>query len=157
LVKQHWNFNGSPVRTNFSAQSAIGRVRKFVGSLAFEKDGMGPTIGLLSQHRAANYHILQRCATRIERLFCDTISFDEEPDNDDAMAATLSEAAQPIGQVALIPVVPNARHRAAQIDGYSIHADVAVATDDRQGLARLLRYGARRSLPIVSPLLPMAK
>ena len=59
------------------------------------------------------------------------------------MAATLAEAAQPLGQVALIPVEPNARHRAAQIDGYSIHADVAVAADDRQGLARLLRYGAR--------------
>ena len=91
-------------------------------------------------------HILQRCATRIERLFCDAISFDEEPDDDDAMAATLAEAAQPLGQVALIPVVPNARHLAAQIDGYSIHADVAVAADDRQGLARLLRYGARPPL-----------
>lgn len=89
--------------------------------------------------------ILTRCARRIENLFCDAIAFDEDLD-DDAMAAALAEAAQPLGQTSLIPVVPNARRRCAQLDGYSIHADVAVAADDRRGLARLLRYGARPPL-----------
>jgi hypothetical protein len=89
--------------------------------------------------------ILERCARRIENLFCDAISFEEDLD-DDAMAAALAEAAQPLGQTSLIPVVPNARRRCAQLDGYSIHADVAVSADDRQGLARLLRYGARPPL-----------
>jgi hypothetical protein len=33
-----------------------------------------------------------------------------------------------------------------QLEGYSLHADVSVDADDRQGLERLLRYGARPPL-----------
>jgi hypothetical protein len=36
-------------------------------------------------------------------------------------------------------------HRCALIDGYSLHANVALAADDREGLLRLVRYGARQS------------
>ena len=36
-------------------------------------------------------------------------------------------------------------HRCAQIDGFSLHANVALAADDREGLLRLVRYGARQS------------
>jgi hypothetical protein len=33
--------------------------------------------------------------------------------------------------------------RSALVDGFSLHADVAVAADDRPPLERLCRYGAR--------------
>jgi hypothetical protein len=36
-------------------------------------------------------------------------------------------------------------HRCAQMEGYSLHANVAVAADDREALLRLVRYGARQS------------
>jgi hypothetical protein len=36
-------------------------------------------------------------------------------------------------------------HRCAQADGFSLHANVALLADDREGLLRLVRYGARQS------------
>ena len=36
-------------------------------------------------------------------------------------------------------------YRCAQIDGFSLHANVALAAKDREGLLRLVRYGARQS------------
>jgi hypothetical protein len=36
-------------------------------------------------------------------------------------------------------------HRCAQMDGYSLHANVAIAADDREALLRVVRYGARQS------------
>jgi hypothetical protein len=36
-------------------------------------------------------------------------------------------------------------HRCAQVDGFSLQANVALAADDREGLLRLVRYGARQS------------
>lgn len=38
---------------------------------------------------------------------------------------------------------PLARPRCANIDGYSLHADVSIAEDDREALERLCRYGLR--------------
>jgi hypothetical protein len=36
-------------------------------------------------------------------------------------------------------------YRCAHVEGFSLHADVDLAADDREGLLRLVRYGARQS------------
>ncbi|MCB9557173.1 MAG: transposase [Deltaproteobacteria bacterium] len=71
-------------------------------------------------------------------------------DEDEAIGQTLVEAAQSAQQTRLpgghyLP--PADKPRCAHIDGFSLHADVAVTADDRRGLERLLRYGAR---PVLS-------
>ncbi|MDP2274783.1 MAG: transposase, partial [Archangium sp.] len=42
-----------------------------------------------------------------------------------------------------LPASPHRRRRVAVLEGFSLHADTAVHGNDRQGLGRLCRYGAR--------------
>ena len=87
---------------------------------------------------------------RIEELV--TLGTDEAVDDEqaDALQLSLVEAAQPLHRSRFRPPEADAlsrqRPRCAQLDGYSLHADVAVADHDRRGLQRLLRYGARPPL-----------
>jgi hypothetical protein len=95
--------------------------------------------------------LLWRAATRIEQLvnLHSGAELDEPDDEKRAVACTLAEAAQPMGQTRLsagLYLPEPQKPRCAHIDGYSLHADVAVTADDRQGLERLLRYGARPAL-----------
>ncbi len=95
--------------------------------------------------------LLWRAACRIEQLveLHASCQSDEPDDAQRAMTNSLSEAAQPMGQAHLpggLYGPPPLKPRCAHIDGYSLHADVAVTADDRQGLQRLLRYGARPAL-----------
>lgn len=77
---------------------------------------------------------------RIERLAHDHDNHDEPPDafaHD--QAAALSEPS-PFGRFGAIS--PTGR-RTAFIQGYSLHADRQIDAEDRDGLERLCRYGAR--------------
>ena len=95
--------------------------------------------------------LLCRAATRIARLL-DLYGADQldEPDESQrAVTDSLAEAAAPMGQARLpagLYMPPPGKPRCAHIDGYSLHADVGVTSRDRQGLERLLRYGARPAL-----------
>ncbi len=40
------------------------------------------------------------------------------------------------------------KKRCAAVDGFSLHAGVSIAADDRKGLARLCRYGLRSSFSL---------
>jgi len=95
--------------------------------------------------------LLLRIATRIEQLVAlhADDSSDEPDDEQRALASSLAEAAQPMGQTRLpggLYIPTPDKPRCAHLDGYSLHADVSVAADDRTGLERLLRYGARPAL-----------
>jgi hypothetical protein len=62
----------------------------------------------------------------------------------DAFTAGLGAALQPLlPRIADGAPVRPARPRTALADGFSLHADTAVAAHDRAGLERLLRYGLR--------------
>ena len=93
--------------------------------------------------------LVARISRRIEALVADASEEIIDDDDADALQLSLAEAAQPLhrnrwpsqdGPVA----VP--RPRCAQLERYSLHADVSVTQDDRRGLRRLLRYGARPPL-----------
>jgi hypothetical protein len=95
--------------------------------------------------------LLLRVAIRIEQLVgLHAEAHGDEPDDEQvALARSLAEAARPMGQARLpagLFVPPPDKARCAHIDGYSLHADVAVDANDRAGLERLLRYGARPAL-----------
>jgi hypothetical protein len=94
------------------------------------------------------HKLLWRTATRIERLMDlhDSAQLDEPDHAQCAVTDSLAEAAAPMAQARFgggLYLPPPPKPRCAHIDGYSLHADVAVTADDRQGLERLLRYGAR--------------
>jgi hypothetical protein len=86
---------------------------------------------------------------RIETLVAEATDEGVDDEDTDALQYSLAEAAQPLHRSRWpidddVVVMP--RPRCAQREGYSLHADVAVAADDRRGLRRLLRYGARPPL-----------
>jgi len=43
------------------------------------------------------------------------------------------------------PLGPSEPYRCARFEGFSLHANVAISADDREGLLRLARYGARHA------------
>jgi hypothetical protein len=93
--------------------------------------------------------LLRRIGGRIEARVqqrSDDAIVDDDPD---ALQTSLAEAAEaprrsPWHTRTTAPATQ--RPRCFALDGYSLHADVAVADDDRRGLQRLLRYGARPAL-----------
>jgi hypothetical protein len=81
-------------------------------------------------------------AARIARRVSAALA-DADADADDPATSDLAAALQPLlPRVADDPPRP-ARSRTAVVDGFSLHADTAVAAHDRAGLERLLRYGLR--------------
>jgi hypothetical protein len=94
--------------------------------------------------------LLRRVATRIEHLVEHHGGAENgEPDDEQvAISSSLAEAATPMAQARLPGGLyhPPEKPRCAHLDGYSLHADVAVTADDKAGLERLLRYGARPAL-----------
>ncbi len=92
--------------------------------------------------------ILVRVLRGAQRDFVDL----EAPWPDDEYEAAQREALQrPLG-LELPPSPP--RRRVAVGAGFSLHADTAVHGNDRQGLERLCRYGARGPVSKVSPASP---
>jgi len=94
--------------------------------------------------------LLRRIGARIEALVQQHTD-DAIDDNDpDALQTSLAEAAAAPRRnpwhTHSAASVPPVRPRCFALDGYSLHANVAVAADDRRGLRRLLRYGARSAL-----------
>ncbi|MBK8481828.1 MAG: transposase [Proteobacteria bacterium] len=93
--------------------------------------------------------LLRRIGDRIEALVQQQCADAIDDDDPDALQHSLAEATQAPRrhpwQTHPAPQPP-ARPRCFALDGYSLHADVAVAAEDRRGLRRLLRYGARPAL-----------
>jgi len=87
---------------------------------------------------------------RIEALVAEVTDEAVDEEQGDALQLSLAEAAAPLHRSRFRPTEADAlsrqRPRCAQLDGYSLHADVAVTRHDRRGLRRLLRYGARPPL-----------
>jgi hypothetical protein len=93
--------------------------------------------------------LARRIAARIDTLVQrhrDEAVDDAEPD---ALQQSLAEAVAPPRrhpwQTRTSPPKPQ-QPRCFALDGYSLHANVAVAAEDRRGLRRLLRYGGRAAL-----------
>jgi hypothetical protein len=58
-------------------------------------------------------------------------------------------AGKPIGKLGAVrdaPWIDHDKPRHSHYDGFDLHADVAVGAHDRQGLEKLLRYGARTAV-----------
>ena len=94
--------------------------------------------------------LVARISRRIEALVAEATDATLDDDEVDALQLSLAEAAQPLHRRRWSSqeddsVAPQ-RPRCAQREGYSLHADVSVTQDDRRGLRRLLRYGARPPL-----------
>ncbi len=93
--------------------------------------------------------LVRRIGGRIEALVQQQSDDTIDDDDPDALQQSLAEAAlaprRHPWQTRTAPP-PTDRPRCFQLDGYSLHANVAVAADDRAGLRRLLRYGARPAL-----------
>jgi hypothetical protein len=94
--------------------------------------------------------VAMRVVKGVLKLLANAGPDDTHDDNDRAADAALLEAAQsPLGRTEPVPVgLP--KRRTAQIQTelgmFSVHADTAVAADNRAGLERLLRYAARPAL-----------
>ncbi len=83
--------------------------------------------------------VLERAVTRLGRLFAD-----RQPDfPEDGLDGLQAEGAQLALVLAGTAGGPKRRRRVAAAAGFSLHADTHVHQNDREGLARLLRYGAR--------------
>lgn len=81
-----------------------------------------------------------RVARRILRRFDDG----RDDDDHDGTGALLADAARsPMGTLPFALTPPPAKRLTAGVDGFTLHADTAVAAHDRDGLERLARYGAR--------------
>jgi hypothetical protein len=69
---------------------------------------------------------------------------DDSDAEDDGLGGAVGESVTPLLKPGFEePSAQHAKRRTALIDGFSLHADVEVAADDRAALERLLRYGAR--------------
>jgi hypothetical protein len=75
---------------------------------------------------------------------------DEDFENDDfltqARAQSMqapSQASQWVDESCDAAQRQNDTNRCCELDGYTLHAQTAIASDDREGLLRLLRYGKR--------------
>lgn len=95
--------------------------------------------------------LVGRIKRRIEQLVACQVDPDAGDDIDDEpMAAVIAEAHHRRTHRRFTwsdgPDNPPAKGRCSNLDGFSLHADVAVTACDRAGLARMLRYGARPPL-----------
>ena len=106
---------------------------------------------LMAPSQAEVETLLLKLAEQVNRLVA---SYLEQHDLDQAGGDALCSALLLCSQTpASRPSAPQhdgdhqeqAPHRCAAIDGYSLHANVALAADDRDGLLRLCRYGARQA------------
>jgi hypothetical protein len=76
---------------------------------------------------------------------------DDEAPLEDSLDVALGQALEvPLPRQTCITEEPSepsepSPHRCALNGGFSLHANVALAADDREGLVRLVRYGARQS------------
>jgi hypothetical protein len=93
--------------------------------------------------------LLRRIGGRMEALVqqrSDEAIVDDDPDALQLSLAEAAEAPRRSPWQTRTTAAPVQRPRCFALDGYSLHADVAVTADDRRGLQRLLRYGARPAL-----------
>jgi len=100
--------------------------------------------------------VLARVARRVDRLLAARgvpggpgAAPADEPT--DLLSHTLARAVVLPPKTHLYPTPiprPDLRPRTAQVEGFSLHADVAVHENDRQGLERLCRYGLRPPLAL---------
>ena len=86
--------------------------------------------------------LLQQIARAIHRLVQRRLALHGDDAPPDLLAAEQAEsvASPPFAGRAAFPT---AGHRSAFLDGYSLHSDRLVDAEDREGLERLCRYGAR--------------
>jgi hypothetical protein len=114
----------------------------------FFLDLMGPTPAEV----AALTRKLARKVTRHVDAYREAHGLDTDTaasDGDDALDHARASALQlPLGSrsegTAASPPLREP-YRCAHVDGFSLHADVDLAAHDREGLLRLVRYGARQS------------
>ena len=95
--------------------------------------------------------VARSVARRVEKWLEARGLFDAHLPPDDEVEALRAQALQQslaLREVASLAAVRPRRHhgRVAVARGFSLHADTAVQADDRQGLERLCRYGARGPL-----------
>jgi hypothetical protein len=86
--------------------------------------------------------LLEQIARAVHRLVQRRLALEGDDAPPDLLASEQAEA------VASLPVagrgsVPRPGRRSAFLDGYSLHADRLIDAEDREGLERLCRYGAR--------------
>ena len=93
--------------------------------------------------------LVAQIGRRIEACVAEASAETIDDDEADALQLSLVEAAKlPQRARWWTDAEPGTRvaPRCAQLEGYSLHANVAVAKNDRRGLRRLVRYGARPPL-----------
>ena len=86
--------------------------------------------------------LLEQIARAVHRVVQRRLALEGDDAPPDLLASEHAEA------VASLPgagrgAVPRPGHRSAFLDGYSLHADRLIDAEDREGLERLCRYGAR--------------
>jgi Putative transposase/Transposase zinc-binding domain len=121
--------------SRFGRSRACGTRAEFVPTLAPSDDDVE--------------RILQQVMRRIDRLLSrrEDDAVDSGDDDDQALAQLCFESATSTRRIARRdddwehPV--KRKRRCCFIDGFSLHADVTTAADDRAGLERLCRYGLR--------------
>jgi len=93
--------------------------------------------------------LLQRTAQRIEHLLQDTEACADGDDDPSALDQAIADAARPPSRLVRWvsqPVAALDKPRCSHLEGYCVHANVSCDPDDREGLERMLRYGARPPL-----------
>jgi hypothetical protein len=98
-------------------------------------------------------HLTSKLARRVTRFIGDyreRHGLDGEESSSEAIEQTLGHALQPplphLSDAAAESTSSLAKpYRCASYEGFSLHANVSIQAKDRDGLLRLLRYGARQS------------
>ena len=116
------------------------------GVFDVRRDGAVQFVPLLSPTDADIDAICQQVARRVRRLFEARAEFTADANADEDLDVGFAAARVVWRQEeGAWEHPPKQKRRCATVDGFSLHADVSVATEDRKGLARLCRYGLRSS------------
>jgi len=92
--------------------------------------------------------VVQRVVRQVRGAFAE-VEDCEWPDEDEELPRLQAEAVQGRLPLEVAEVAPRTRRRRVAVAcGFSLHADTAVHGNDREGLARLGRYGARGPLAV---------
>ncbi len=121
------------------------------GVFDVRSDGAVQFVPLLSPTDADIENICGQVARRVQRLLEARGEFAEATDVDEGLGLGLEAATSPSRnwpQQDTWEHPPKPKKRCAAVEGFSLHAGVTVAAQDRKGLARLCRYGLRSSFSL---------
>jgi hypothetical protein len=157
---------GAPARSQSARSGAIAFVQRFDSSLALDwhvhalvPDGVfvrppsaedreaRPRFVRLPPPTDADVGaLLARIAARIDKLLRrrGRLEAEQPADGDDVQAELELRASRPLSSGRFEP--PPLPPLCARMEGYSLHAGIAIHENDRQGLERLARYCARPAL-----------